>query len=342
LRILTPKKESKFGQNNPENRQNLSYARGLIIRLNTKKTFEIRFPVFFAVNFSLTKKGMIEYKEFMRLLLILATLGTLGYGGWWLMTTHPDVKNQVTEWIDSGSFPTLEVRYTAEQIMNTHSQELLTDSSHVFLEPVLKFYPYLLLEVKYNISENQTGEGVILWDLTDGEMVIDTHNWEKTHGFGDCIQANTEKHEFKILNILAKKGGISDRETLSKALHVDNEILDGWIDSCRKKKLIVQAGNRYRLHLQNPKLRVSPETRVSDRLVTKPFKNAIRASRKFSAAQIQKITKCAFGNDFSIRNVTDLYLPVHSISVENPDGSTHTSHWNALNGQRLPQTHFIN
>src|ERR1700730_12503975 len=109
----------------------------------------------------------------MRILVIILTLGAVGYGGWWLTTTHPDIKNQVAELIDSGSFPTLEVRYTAEQIMNTHQKELLNDNRHQFLEPVLKFYPYLLLEVKYNISEDKTGEGVILWDLTDGEMVID-------------------------------------------------------------------------------------------------------------------------------------------------------------------------
>lgn len=278
----------------------------------------------------------------MRLLFILFTLGALGYGGWWIATTHPDVQDQISELLDSGSFPTLEVCYTAEQIMNAHQDELLHDSRHQFLEPVLKFYPYLLLEVKYTLSEDKTGEGIILWDLTDGEMVIDTQSWEKTHGFGDCIKANTEKHEFKILNILARKGGVSDRETLSKTLHVENDVLDGWIDSCRKKKLIVQTGNRYRLHLQNPKLRVSPETRVLEKLVTKPYKNAIRASRKFSATQIQKITKSAFGNDFSIRSVTDIYLPIHSIAVENPDGSIHTSHWNALNGKRLLQTHFIN
>jgi hypothetical protein len=29
--ILSPKKESKFGSKEPENRQNLSYARGLLI-----------------------------------------------------------------------------------------------------------------------------------------------------------------------------------------------------------------------------------------------------------------------------------------------------------------------
>ena len=96
--------------------------------------------------------------------------------------------------------------------------------------------------MKYAVSDKKTKEGVILWDLTDGEMVIDTKEWEKTHGFGDCINANTDRHEFKIINTLAYKGGSADRETLSKALHVDNDVFDAWIESCRRKQLIVQIG----------------------------------------------------------------------------------------------------
>ena len=67
------------------------------------------------------------------------------------------------------------------------SKELLKDTDHVFLEPTLKFVPYLLMDVKYIRTQDKTGEGVILWGLVDGEMVINTGTWEKTHGFTDCI-----------------------------------------------------------------------------------------------------------------------------------------------------------
>lgn len=273
--------------------------------------------------------------------MILATIGMTGYGLWWLGTTHPEIKNKVEEFIDAGYFHTLEVRYTANQIMETHRNELLKTNQHKYLEPQVSFYPYLLLEVKYSVSEDKTTEGVILWDLTDGEMVIDTLRWIKTHGFGDCIDANTDRHEFKILHLLSKKGGSLDRDGLFKALNIDNEVLNGWVESLRRKKLIVQVGNKYRLHLENPRLKTSPQTRIDERLVTKPQRNAIRVSRRYSISQIEKIAKAAFGNDFTIRKTTDVYLPVHSIVVENSDGSIHTSHWNALNGKQLIGTVFI-
>jgi hypothetical protein len=277
----------------------------------------------------------------MRIIYSLFSIAALGYGIWWYSSTHPEIKNRVEEFLDSGNFNTLEVRYNANQIMEGHRKELLKDNSHKFLDPLLKFYPYLLIEVKYTVSDERTNEGVMLWDLTDGEMVLDTKDWRKTHGFGDCINANTERHEFKILNILARKGGTSDREGLAKGLHVENDILDAWIDSCRRKQLIVQSGNRYRLHLEKPKLKTSPATILDTRLVTKPYRDALRIPRRYSESQIQKISKAAFGNDFAIRRITDVYLPVHSISVQNPDGSIHTSLWNALNGKMLPQTQAI-
>lgn len=277
----------------------------------------------------------------LRLLLSILSLAGAGYGIWWFSSTNPQIKAKIEDILQTGTFTTLEVRYTANQIMEAHRNTLLKDSRHRFLEPSVSFYPYSLLEVKYTIAEDKTKEGVLLWDLTDGEMVIDTQAWEKTHGYGDCLNANADRNEFKILNILARKGGAIDRDGLAKTLHVENDILDAWIDSCRKKKLIVQSGNRYRIHLQNPKFRSLPEMKLDERLVTKPHAKAIRISPRYSISQIERLAKAAFGNEFAIRKTTDVYLPVHIIIVQNPDGSLHTSHWNALNGKRLSQIYFF-
>ncbi|MBY0530251.1 MAG: hypothetical protein K2P51_08730 [Rhabdochlamydiaceae bacterium] len=277
----------------------------------------------------------------MRLLASLVSLCIAGYGIWFIGSTRPEVKTKIEEFLHTGTFHTLEIRYTANQIMESQRKDLLKDNRHKYLDASLKFYPYLLLEVKYLVSDDKTKEGVMLWDMTDGEMVIDTRQWEKTHGFADCINANTSAQEFKVINLLARKGGVSDREGLTKSLHVDHEVLDAWIDSCRRKKLIVQAGNKYRLHLENPRLKTLPSTKLEERLVTKSHSNTERIRRRYSLSQIEKITRAAFGTDFSIRKTTDVYLPVHCIVVQNPDGSIHTSHWNALNGKRL-EAQFVN
>lgn len=276
----------------------------------------------------------------MRFLFSLITLGAACYGLWRVSETQPELRTKVEEILNTGSFNTLEVRYTANQIMDAHRRSLLKNSRHKFLEPSMKFYPYLLMEVKYSVNEKKTKEGMMLWDLNDGEMVINTKHWEKTHGFGDCISAGTDRHEFRIINALASKGGSADRETLFKTLHVENEVLDAWIESCRRKQLIVQSGNRYRLHLEKPLFQKIPYTKIDERLVTKPHRNTDRVANRFSLSQIEKLSIAAFGGDFAIRKTVDLYLPVHCIVVQNPDGSIHTSHWNALNGKQM-RSHFI-
>ena len=276
----------------------------------------------------------------MRWLLTLGVLSSLGYGAWQMSDTKPDIKTKVESVLNMGSFHTLEIKYSASQIMESHRRDLLKSARHQFLEPQLRFYPYLLMNVKY-VHSDKTEESVMLWDMCDGEMVLNTRSWEKTHGFGDCIQANTDRHEFKVIHALAKRGGACDRETLAKALHVENDVMDMWIDSLRRKKLIVQIGNRYRLHLEAPSIQSLPETILEERLVTQACKQSHRISKRFSLGQIDKISQAAFGTDFAIRYTKDVYLPVHCIVVQNPDGSIHSSLWNALNGKRVSYTHAL-
>lgn len=273
----------------------------------------------------------------MRSVTFLFLFLILGLGAYCSWVYFPNFRTKVEDYMSAGTFQTLEVRYSAEAIMDSHRKELLKDGDHVYLSPKLKFVPYLLMEVKYNRTQDKTGEGVILWGLVDGEMVINTSTWEKTHGFTDCIASNATRQEFKIINALASRGGAWDREGLSKFLNIENHILDSWIDSCRNKSLIVQSGNSYRLHLQNPKLQVIPETRLEQWLVTKATKKAVRVKKRYRSSQIEYTARAAFGNDFAIRKTTEIFLPVYSITVQNPDGSQMTSYWNALNGKRISQ-----
>lgn len=260
-------------------------------------------------------------------------------GGFWIWQNNPQLSDIVSQYIENGDILTLEARYTPDQIMNAHSRELLIDNQHSFLESALKFHPYLLIEAKYTESNKKTREGTILWSLVDGEMVLDTDTWEKTHGFQDALLVDATRNEFKILNSLAKHHGSMTREELQKELHLEQEIFEPWIDSARNKHLIIQKGNNLQLHFQNPKILVTPQTRISQWLVTKPYNHAQRIPRRFSRKQIERLTKAAFGSDFTIRGVQEVSLPVYSIEVLNPDNSVHTSYWNALNGQRInPRT----
>lgn len=270
-------------------------------------------------------------KRIFLVFLILAAGGL-----WWAWNTQPAIRSSIEQYIENGELLTLEARYTADSIMDKHRRELLEDSKHTFQEPSLKLYPYLLMDVKYMQPDKKTRESSILWSLADGEMVIDTESWETTHGFEDAINADANRSDFRIMQALANRGGSMTRDELLDELRIDSDLLGPSLKTVCDKQLVACSGDRYILHFQNPKIQVTPQTKVKHAIVTKPAGRFIeRANRKYSAYQIERIAKAAFGPTFTIRKSQEVFLPVHLIAILNPDNTIHTTHWNAITGQKI-------
>lgn len=271
----------------------------------------------------------------MRRILFYIGIAGLLVAGLWLYNNHEQAVDIIQQYVENGELVTLEAQFTPEQIMELHRKELLITPQHSFRNSVLKFQPYLMMEVKYTQLDKKSREGVLFWSLTDGEMVLNANTWEKTHGFEDAINADASRTDFKLMNALAKTRGTANIDQLQKEFHIEKDVLQSWINSATAKHLVLQKGNELQLHLQDPKILVQPETKMTHSLVTKSYDYALRTPKKYSSNQIQKLTQAAFGNDFKIRNATEIFLPIFSIEVLNPDGSIRTSDWNALNGQRI-------
>lgn len=269
-----------------------------------------------------------------KLFIILALLALVGFVIWYAEKEIPGL-DVVNQYVENGDILTLEARYTPEQVMEAHKKELLSDNRKAYGEAQLKFYPYLMMDVKYNLPGQRTKESTILWGLVDGEMVLNTDNWETTHGFEDAIEADANRNDFRILNALSQNKNVMTKDQLQKELRVESDILEPMIENARSKHLITVKGNQIELHFENPKFLVTPQTKMNQWIVTKPYSHAQRIPRKFTKSQIEKITKAAFGQDFTVRNVKEVFLPVYSIQVINPDGSILTSFWNALTGNRM-------
>ena len=281
------------------------------------------------------RNTQVRYSMSMRFILLVGVLSILGFGSWYSWEHVAPVRQFVFQKLSTNEFRTLEIRYSAEEIMETHKTELLKNQGYAFSEPKLLFYPYLLMDVKYSKGRSSTTEGIVLWGLNDGEMVVDTATWESTHGFEDCLVAKADKNDFKLLEVLAESGGALDREKIYRHFNVDPEVIDRWIESCREKKLVVISGNKYRLHFQNPHLQSEPITALDQPLVTLPTQYSHKIKGRYSPSQIKHFAQTAFGADFAMRRTQEVFLPVYSIAIQNPDGSTLTTYWNALNGQRF-------
>lgn len=257
---------------------------------------------------------------------------TSTYGGVWLWKYNPYLENLVDKYIPLEKIEVVESRYSPESILKS----ILKSQPMTGEEPLeVEYVPYTLLEVKYS-QESQTGEGNILWSLQDGEIVLDMKTWEKTHGFKDFIAADTSKEEFKIINLLARNGGQLDRSKLLQTLRMEEEFLDHLLNESRKKKLIAQTGNGYRLHFENPRIYITPETEIDGSIVTSlASKKIALIPKQFSSYQIKKIAEAAFGTDFAIRNQKNIFLPVYKVVIQKNDGALQTTYWNSWNGKQI-------
>lgn len=251
----------------------------------------------------------------------------------------PSAREYVSQLLESGEFLTLEARYSAQEIMEAHQEDLVRGPNHKYLSPGLKYYPYLLMDVKYSRSDKRTVEGVLLWSLVDGEMVLDTQSWATSHGFADCLRAGATDQDFQLIHSILRRRGSATKDVLKKDLGVDGLVLDRWLLTAVSKHLLVEYGSEYRLHFAHPVIDVTPETTVTERFVSKPYKGAERVSSRFSRHQIKDLACTAFGSRFAIRDTRLLYVPAYNIEVKNPDGTVMSSHWSALSGELISDEH---
>jgi hypothetical protein len=262
-------------------------------------------------------------------ILAIALAGSL----YWFLAE--DGTYSVEKYVQNGDLLTLETRFTADEIIEKHKNELIGNSGRSFQEPVFQFHPYLLLNVKYYDKNHKTKQGAIIWSQMDGELVLNTETWEQTRGFADTINANATPLEFRVLNALADNKGTLFREKLQKDLSLEIDPLNALLDSLKHKQLIVLKGNEVSLHFENPKFNVPPQTKMTSSLVTKPNHQGKRLSAKYGKSKIERIAKAAFGNEFTIIDSEEIYLPVLRIPLLNPDGSVLITDWNAITGDKI-------
>lgn len=244
-------------------------------------------------------------------------------------------KEQFFRYINNEELATLEARHLPEKILSMHRQEFLGNEKKTLQETRVKYYPYLLLDIKYTGEDKKSKEGFLLWGMEDGEIILNTSSWEKTHGFRDCLDCHANKNDFKILQFLAKREGESSIEELQKELQVDRDLLQAWIQQTKDKHLVIQTGNKLRLHFEQPKLVAVPQTKIHQQIVSKPQNEGIKVPRQYSRQEILHMAKEAFGRDLKIRSEREIFLPVYALEILNPDGSVQISEWNSLTGQKI-------
>lgn len=262
-------------------------------------------------------------------LLMFFFIGTAG----WYFWKDPELRRKIITYVENAEIWIMESRFTVDQILQKNQRELLTSKNFAFKGASVSYYPYLMMEVKYSKSREIAKEGILLWSLVNGEMVLDTNNWEITHGLGDAIQAQATSVEMKLLNILFQRKGSLSLDKLYKELAIERKACDEVIEAACKKSLIVRRGDIVYLYFNQPKFGLEPETRIGSWIVPKPHHSTKIFPRQYSRYQIERMAKVAFfEKNLVVRSAKEIYLPVYSIEVQDDHGVIYTSYWNALTG----------
>jgi hypothetical protein len=260
----------------------------------------------------------------MRFLFTLIILGALGYGGYWTYNNVPQVRDAVDHlWskIDHSQVQTLQLRYDAEQLARSGDSEL-------------QLHPYLMIDSKYTDASGETMEGTLLWDLTDGELILNASTWEKTHGVQDCLQVRATPNDCRILRGLTDLGSRASRADLASHLHLDGRTLQRHLTAAAKRSLVTFQNDQWRIHIATPHLAFIPETATSRPLATQPMGGHIQPKR-YSTRRVESLAQSLFGESFAIRQTTLVYLPVYSVSKKGSDGALGYTSYNALTGAQL-------
>lgn|GEM_PF-258105 len=272
----------------------------------------------------------------IRSVLSLVSLVAVSYAGFWFWTQNPTLQDNILSFLHQqlhrDQQTILTERYSPENIIDQHKDRFAHQEPSVHTI----FAPYLLLDVKYSDEEQKTCEGLLLWSMTDGEVVLDAKDWTLSHGYADCIQAQLSSSEFSIINALAKSEHCKlDVKLLRQSCDSSAEHFDATMEGCRRKKVVVVSGLQCRLHIASPHLTSVPVTYFPYTPLNRLGKINMLVPERFSKNQISTAAQNAFSEHFAIRDETKVYLPIYMIETQTALGSTEVTYWNSYNGKEM-------
>ncbi len=234
------------------------------------------------------------------------------------------------------SITCFEATIIPEDLQKKSAKTLLKNEKYSWGESHFIYLPCLLVDAKYSQEQQRsTQSGKMLWDLSAGELILDTNTFAKTAGFEDCLSSKVNAEDFRILNLLAKHQGSVSKDIVLRELGYDDDLAFQRIQDLRKKKLIATSNDTLRIHVENPLFRVEPKSNITLPFVTREVLRGQLIPTRFNQHELIDMIKVAFGSDLGIRSTKIVFLPIIQLKILNPDGSKRTTHWNAITGKEI-------
>lgn len=280
------------------------------------------------------KKSSSPSPSLISMLIKLVVVAGICLGGYLLYENQKDyLHNLVLQPQKAESIICFESDFTPEMLQKQLEKKLLKNERYSFADSQYLYLPHLLVDVKYSPDGRSTQTSKMLWDMQNGELILDTRTFETTSGFQDCLTSKANTEDFRILNLLAQSGGSISKERLINQLGYDEDLASARIDALRKKQLVTSLNDTVRIHVENSFFSVAPKTNITLPLVTKKSVRGQLVSNCYSSKELLAMISSAFGSDLAVRQSQIVYIPIIQLDIANPDGSIRTTYWNAITGK---------
>lgn len=258
----------------------------------------------------------------------------IGFAAFWGYQHRERLEYMMHSKDNEDTIETFETALQPEELLAKQSRLLLTPQ-HSFGPVSLIFAPHLLLNVKYSPDGKSSKASTALWDLTDGELVLNTNSFEHSQGFADCLVSQASADDFRLLHTLAQRGGALSKEVICKEMGGDDAVICERIESLKKRHLVIVSNDIVRIHVESPLIKLEPTTFITKPLVERTILYKAILTGKYTTSDIQSLVQAAFGQDLAIRSTRLVYIPLYEIQINNPDGSVRKTLWNAISGKEI-------
>lgn len=183
----------------------------------------------------------------------------------------------------------------------------------------IMYVPHIVVEIKV-VNQRQEVETIHqLWDLSDGEVVLNTGKWKKTKGLEDLMMSNIDNNTYRIALALAHKDMPMTTEDISKETGIDLQEVRIAIEKSKSLDVFFVNNNEVRLAINSPILPDFPATdNISLLLSTVNYasKNAkIKEEVHKEEKIIELLNKKLFGNNYKVKSIKKLYIPVTQVII---------------------------
>lgn len=251
------------------------------------------------------------------MLFFLAQVALLSFGSYAIYQYNPNILKSAALYIDT-TISRLNTKEVTTIYALNRPRKLKNCPKNISCETM--YVPHLLVEIKVNFPDKPPVNQMQLWNMNDGEIIINSQpNIKKTKGLNEILKVPLDKNIYRIASLLSKCGHSVSLDKIATSLCIQRPIAQKCIENNASSIFYFKNGYASLL-ISDSYLPSMPETSEKNTLsvLSKSSVNKKKIkSAKYSEEQIlNAISSGITGNNATVKNSEIVYIPITNTLIE--------------------------